>query len=178
MATKNDDETPDLETEQADAPTVDAEATEDYTLSYGTYTRYEGPDKERKLYRRGDTISLTADEAKSLGVRAQRVAQPGQYNPTIGTDAVEADTEPGEEVKTGAPEGVGTAPGASNANDWSFLAGQPWQDAVTTIQALESKSDVEAARAAEASGKNRKSVIEAADSMLESMPDEESSTEG
>lgn len=145
--------------------------TETYTLLKGTHSRME--DGANVRYSKGDQIELTDKEAQALGARVQKgssqvVGQPGQYAPSVATTEVEADTDPGEEVLTGPPEGVDTLENTEveDVNDWSFLGELSAPNAIKAINDLQTVGEVEAAREAEEGGKNRKSVLEAADNRI------------
>lgn len=159
----------DESTTRSSASTSSSTRTRNYTLKTGTHGRLENGVNKR--YTKGETISLTDDEARALGSRVQPSGMPGQYEPTVsttqvsGTTGVERDEQSGI---TGPPEGKGTAGDDPNASNWSaLLDGMGWQEAVELINTLETEEEIEAVKEAERQGKNRKSVLEAADARLQ-----------
>lgn len=86
-----------------------------YRLTRGTHGRHESDGFRVYSAKTPETATmlLTADEAKQLGDRVTLVEgdiAAGQYTEGVSVTRVEADTDPGDEVLTGPPAGVGTDP--------------------------------------------------------------------
>lgn len=124
--------------------------TREYKLVRGTHGRVEKDGFKRYVAGdpQADRLHLNREEAQALGDRVQLASQ----NANTGESESESEsTEDNPSTDT-------------DADDWgAILSGLTWQDAVTMVKAIDNLDDVHVARAAEQSGVNRKSVLDALD---------------
>ena len=134
--------------------------TTSYKVTRGTIGRIE--DGDSKFYHKGDTVELTADEAKKYSTRIEAVGDTNQTPAATPDDGDDGGDDSGD---------------GGDTHDWSILADLHWRDAVQTVNGLETAEDVQSAREAEVAGKNRSSVIEAADTRLAQLGGSEAEAE-
>lgn len=143
--------------------------TREYRVVKGAHGRPDPETGANQVYGPGSTMRLTEEEAARLGDRVVAV-EGGAVAPssqtTMATAASNTLVGAGEGARVGAGTGEGEGTGSTDQYD---PAPEHWQSVKAHVAGLDDAAEVQRIRDAEAEGKGRQSVLDAADERLKEL---------